>query len=129
MEKGVGAPVRGEKFYDRRRELASTWGDLETDNLLLLAPRRVGKTSLMLRLQDTAAEHGFRAVYCSVAGATSESRFLNEILKAIQKADGRRTATKALVEALSGFVQKRVRKVGPVELTDAAQEQWTTVGE
>ena len=129
MKKAVGPPVRGDSFYDRQQDLASIWDQLETENILLLAPRRVGKTSLMLRLQDTAAEHDFRAVYCSVEGATSEAGFLNEIIKAVQKADKRRTVADSLVESLAGFLKKRVRKVGPVELNDAAQEQWTTVGE
>lgn len=128
MKKVVGLPVRGDSFYDRKQELASIWGQLETEDILLLAPRRVGKTSLMLRLQDTADEFGFRAAYCSVAAATSESRFLNEIFKAIQKVDPRRRVVAALIKALDRFV-KRVRKVGPVEFSDAAQEQWTTVGE
>ncbi|MDQ3773238.1 MAG: hypothetical protein M3461_02095 [Pseudomonadota bacterium] len=47
MRNMTGPVVRGEDFFDREHEQARFWRDLETDNLLLLAPRRVGKTSLM----------------------------------------------------------------------------------
>lgn len=52
----VGKPVTGDDFFDRVREQRSLWNRLDTDNVLLLAPRRVGKTSLMYRLRDTAEE-------------------------------------------------------------------------
>lgn len=55
----VGSPVRGEDFFDREREQRRLWQHLATDHVLLLAPRRVGKTSLMLKLADDAAAKGF----------------------------------------------------------------------
>lgn len=51
------------------------WQYLYGDDLLLLAPRRVGKTSLMLRLRDTAGARGLEAAYLSVAGVEQRQRF------------------------------------------------------
>lgn len=76
IQNRVGKPVHGDNFFDREREQRSMWNRLETDNVLLLAPRRVGKTSLMWRLRDTAELHGFRASYCSVAGERDELGFV-----------------------------------------------------
>ena len=79
----VGPPVRGEDFFDREREQARIWRDLETDHLLLLAPRRVGKTSLMLRLCETAECHDFQAVYATVADVRDELEFVRRLYKVV----------------------------------------------
>ena len=49
MKNVTGLPVIGEDLYGRARELADLWEKLEQgEHVLMLAPRRVGKTSLML---------------------------------------------------------------------------------
>ncbi len=40
----VGTPVTGADFFDREPERRRLWDDLHRDHLLLLAPRRVGKS-------------------------------------------------------------------------------------
>lgn len=37
-----GRRVTGDDFYGREQEIARVWNRLETDHLLLSAPRRVG---------------------------------------------------------------------------------------
>src|SRR5580693_6198127 len=85
VRKAVGTPVRGDDFYDREDEQRLIWNQLESDSLLLLAPRRVGKTSLMLRLQDTAARHGFLSAYLSVAGVKTEFEFVRKLCEEVFK--------------------------------------------
>ena len=41
----IGSPVVGENFYGRKKELGQVREYLEANNILLAAPRRVGKTS------------------------------------------------------------------------------------
>lgn len=49
----VGPPARGDDFYDREELIKLVWDYLEEgNNILLAAPRRYGKTSLMYRLID-----------------------------------------------------------------------------
>ncbi len=57
VKKSMGKPVKGSNFFNRKRELRRLWRCLESDNVLLLAPRRVGKTSL--RIEDS--RHLFRS--------------------------------------------------------------------
>ena len=78
MHNLIGKPAEGEDFFDRERETRRLWERIDTDNVLLLAPRRVGKTSLMFRLRDGAEREGFHATYVSVADVTTETggRFL-----------------------------------------------------
>lgn len=72
MKLNVGNPVEGEDFFDREKEQQRAWRKLESSHLLMLAPRRIGKTSLILRLCATATEHGFQAVQCSFARCGDE---------------------------------------------------------
>ncbi|MCY4059575.1 MAG: ATP-binding protein [Gammaproteobacteria bacterium] len=47
----TGPPVIGDDLYGRQQEVDQLWTALERlENLLMLAPRRVGKTSLMREL-------------------------------------------------------------------------------
>ena len=48
----VGAPVRGADFYGRDSFVDLVWEKLNAGNVLLAAPRRFGKTSVMYRLID-----------------------------------------------------------------------------
>ncbi len=48
----VGTPVRGSDFFNRDELVELLWERLGSGNVLLAAPRRFGKTSLMYRLID-----------------------------------------------------------------------------
>jgi len=48
----VGTPARGSDFYDREELVALLWDHLDAGNVLVAAPRRFGKTTLMYRLID-----------------------------------------------------------------------------
>jgi hypothetical protein len=48
----VGSPVRGKDFYGREKFVELVWQKLKAGHVLLAAPRRFGKTSVMYRLID-----------------------------------------------------------------------------
>lgn len=75
--------MEGEDLFDREKEVKHLWDRLETDHILLLAPRRIGKTSLMLRLKSTAPEHGYRALVCSFAGCSDELDCVNTLIESV----------------------------------------------
>ena len=77
LKNTVGPPVSGGNFYDRAREQQRIWRRLDTNHVLLLAPRRVGKTSLMRRLEETAEQQQFSATYVSVADVSTEMVFVD----------------------------------------------------
>lgn len=83
MKLTVGNPVEGDDFFDREDEQKRAWRHLESDHLLMLAPRRIGKTSLIYRLRDTSQAHGFYSVYCSFAGCSDERDCVAELFKAL----------------------------------------------
>ncbi|MBV9469773.1 MAG: hypothetical protein JO316_00240 [Abitibacteriaceae bacterium] len=48
----VGPPVRGDDFFGRDAFMELVWQKIEAGHVLLAAPRRFGKTSVMYRLMD-----------------------------------------------------------------------------
>lgn len=48
----VGSPARGSDFWFRVDFINNLWESIEKHNVLLIAPRRIGKTSVMYRMLD-----------------------------------------------------------------------------
>lgn len=128
LQNAIGRPVRGASFYDREREQAALWERLANDHVLLLAPRRVGKTSLMLRLQETSHDHGFGSVYLSVSDAPSEVDFVRKLCMALEKGAGTRRVLSKLAEGPVGRMLQRIRKVAFLEFQQPSQVPWADLG-
>lgn len=122
----LGSPVEGGNFFNREREQARLWDRLESDNVLLLAPRRVGKTSLLYRLEATAESHGFIPIYLSVASHSTELSFLRaltEVLAQRAKVGARLLLT---LEQLG----ERIDKLSVAKLSvELVAKSWRDVGD
>jgi hypothetical protein len=129
----VGPPVSGGNFYDREPEQGQIWRRLDTDHLLLLAPRRVGKTSLMRKLGETAEQHGFQATYTSAAGVESELAFVEKVYGAVARLDRGKRALRRITKGPLGRFVKRIRKVAvlgtSVEFDAEAEMHWARLGQ
>ena len=100
--------------FDRTRETADLWQQFdEGRNLLMLAPRRIGKTVLLNHLRDMAADRGFRAVILDVEGYREEKDFFRQCCAAIQEelSTGAKVMT-ALGDRLSRVFKGRTEGVG-----------------
>jgi hypothetical protein len=82
----MGRLAEGSAFYDRRSIIADAWELLRTSNLLLLAPRRVGKSSLLNRMNEEAGHRGYRSVYLSIPDAEDELDFIKRLVHSFQRA-------------------------------------------
>ena len=83
MKNSVGQAVRGKDFWKRKNELASLWSAIESgSHILLVAPRRVGKTSIMFNLQDEPQE-GYIVVYMDTESANAENEFWQKLFQAL----------------------------------------------
>jgi len=123
----VGSPVKGPDFFAREAEQARMWRDLQTDNLLLLAPRRVGKTSLMLRLQADAPRNDYRAVFFTVADISTELGFVRRMHEHVVSP----TMLSRLQRSELGAVTLTKLGAGPIslELDTSAEERWQHLGD
>jgi uncharacterized protein len=84
VENVVGKPVVGENFFGRERELDELDRITQNEHVLLLAPRRVGKTSLLYALSSKVdRESTAVGVFVSAAAARTELEFVRAVLKAV----------------------------------------------
>ena len=71
-------------FVGRQRELAALVTDLAAGvNVVLIAPRRYGKSSLVLRALDQVADSGVLTAYVDLERTTSKERFAAHLARAI----------------------------------------------
>ena len=99
-------------FYDRQWEQQQLHTLIQGgQNVLVTAPRRVGKTQLTFKLLDWATSEGWLAAFADVQHAINEADFLDEVCRALTEAgirpkalDQLKNTTKALRKILSPTV-------------------------
>lgn len=132
MRNITGAVAEGRDFFNRVNEIEAFWRDLETDNLLLLAPRRVGKTSLMRKMEENAGEHGFSPVFVDVSDCADELRFVERLYVSILETNAGDRLWNRVKESWLGQTIQRVQKIGGAGFSvefRANDAAWSRLGE
>lgn len=80
----VGSPARDDDFCFRQEFLEDLWEDLEKHNVLLLAPRRTGKTSVMYRMLDKPKE-SWLVIHLNVEDLKTPDDFIISLIDAINE--------------------------------------------
>jgi uncharacterized protein len=129
----TGSPVRGESFFNRDKEIARIWDFLHTDHLLLLAPRRVGKTSALFRVQADAQQHGAHAVYVSAAkGIQDELAFVQKLYEVIAENPAAAPLLDELKKGRFGRLFSRIQSFSLMDLEVAFRDDevrdWQKLG-
>jgi hypothetical protein len=75
----VGPPVRGTDFYGREALVDLIWQKLSVGNVLLAAPRRFGKTSVMYRLMD-GPRPGYKLVHADLEHLTEPAQLIAQLV-------------------------------------------------
>jgi len=71
--------------FGRSREISELWREFSYGkNLLMLAPRRIGKTVVLNELKNSASENGFTAILIDVEGYSDEKAFFRDCCLSIQ---------------------------------------------
>lgn len=130
MRNTRGKAAIAEDFFGRNHELAELRETLRRDNVLLLAPRRVGKTSLMHAVASRWRAEGGSALFVDVQGAATELQFVRRLAAAIDKSGGDgliASARRRMSQAVQA-VAKLGGSAGPVglefELRSASDDDW-----
>lgn len=77
----IGAPVTGEDFYGRHREVENARRYLnERQSLLLSAPRRIGKSSLAKKLLAEMDAQNWKCIYIDLQGIATKEAFLRKLI-------------------------------------------------
>lgn len=137
MDNIAGSPVEGENFFSREKDIARLREILENDDILLLGPRRIGKTSIARAVMALVRNESWRAIEINVASCVDERGFLDKLnatlAPELDSLAGK--ARNAIGEAFSGM-GKRIKSVKlpipgagsvGVDLTQAEEEDWTAV--
>jgi AAA+ ATPase superfamily predicted ATPase len=81
-----GTIVRGDFFYDRREESQRIITTLTNgNNMVLFAPRRYGKTSLVFRIIEQLEAQGYMCIYFDFLPVYSIETFVSLYISAIEK--------------------------------------------
>jgi len=81
-----GNIVKGVHFFDRKEETKRIVSTLQGgNNIVLFAPRRFGKTSLVFKAVEELEKLGFRCIYIDFMSIYSRESFIENYLKAILK--------------------------------------------
>lgn len=88
MRNIIGNPAEGDDFFDRPKVLANLLSELANlANILLVAPRRVGKTSLVIRLQELWKSKAHqKGIFLNVEGQTDEFAFAERLIEELASA-------------------------------------------
>jgi len=99
--------------FDRDKECERFWRLFDKGkNILMLAPRRVGKTVLLNRLKEESESHKYHAIVLDVQGYHDEKSFFRQMCAAIQEEIG---FGKAI---LTSFADRFKRIVSGNEISD-----------
>ena len=130
MRNIIGQAVVGDDLYGRDYEIARIWERLEQgEHILMLAPRRVGKTSVMLELRHAPHEN-WDVLYVGVERGDSPADCVAAIMAALAAEPRYRSRIEAL--PFSSAVRDLLARVSigvdinvlRVELRDATGRDW-----
>ena len=106
-----GVAVEGDNFTDREKETKRLKQDFENgQNVVLISPRRMGKTSLVRRVQSVVDKKKVCVVYIDAYDCRNEYDFYNKFAAALMK----QTAGKAeaVMKNIKEFLVRLSPKVG-----------------
>lgn len=111
MKIQTGKPVRGDEYFVRTALIDRAWRILEDGrHVLIVAPRRVGKTSLMYYLHDNP-KPGYQFVYVITESDNNENDFYRKIVNKVMKTDLVRKSEK--VKSFFKLHLPNIEKIGP----------------
>ena len=128
MESVAGAPVVGDDLFGREQELAHIWQMLERGaHVLMTAPRRVGKTSLMRELERDPRD-GWIVAYADVEACTEPGGVVAEILGEIAEKEEFKKRYRDEMSDLFGKISERVSSISvatlKAEIRSAVKSNW-----
>ena len=118
----VGQTVRGENFWNRKIEVDNIWDALNSgSHILLTAPRRVGKTSIMYKVLDEPQDNTI-VLYVDTESADSKNEFWYKLFNRLLEEEflnTLKTKAKNLYENIKSINAKKLTLTG-VEFEDGS---------
>lgn len=101
-----GKEVSGDQFYDRREISDELYRMLSegSSNVVMYAPRRYGKTSLVLKVLERFGQDGIPSVHFDVSKVPTLERFLDEYASSVYAIGGKLQNIAHLIEEFVGHL-------------------------
>lgn len=137
MRNIAGSPVEGENFFGRDDIARHLREILSHDDILLLGPRRIGKTSLARAVMALSRAEGWKVVEIVVASCNDEKGFLDKLEDALKKAldsfagklwDGMREKLGTLGKRIKSLKVGGFGATAEVGLGSTDADDWIKVG-
>lgn len=115
MKNIVGNVAQGENFFPRTNEIKKIKRALDSgSHIQIAAPRRVGKTSILLYLKDNPF-NGYHFVYVITESVFTENQFYKRIYQEILKSDVI-SNTKSVIEQLKASGNKYLKRIKSISI-------------
>jgi len=133
----VSGPAMGDDFFNRKKEIQEILSSLKKDSVLLISPRRYGKTSLMREIEKELRERGNTCFFLDVMCVDKPEEFvveLADVLFAESETEIRRKFLKALkgvfdrIEEIEASTQGVRVKFKDLLLKEVKGKTWTRDG-
>ena len=114
MKITTGQAARGENFFKRPILINKLWRKIDSESSIIIsAPRRVGKTSLMRYVEDNPKDK-YYIIYVITESVYNENKYYKEIVKAILNCDSIKKRDKVInsIKDLAKNIFKSIDEVG-----------------
>ncbi|MEW6410587.1 MAG: hypothetical protein AB1488_10855 [Nitrospirota bacterium] len=109
----IGNIAKGKDLWNRHEEIKNIWKALETSSVLLTAPRRFGKTSIMYHLYENPMRD-FKSFFLDTEGMGEPKDFLSALITKILSD----SKIRSKVFSMAKWIKNIVGKIEEIEVAD-----------
>ncbi len=128
----IGNVAKGDDLWDRKEVIDEIWRILEKGNVLLKAPRRFGKSSVMYNLYERPRD-GFIVVFQDTEGINDPADFITTLLSSIRQhesiGDRFKKAIKDIVKSAASWLEEVEIAEFRLKLKEHIRDKWQEKGE
>lgn len=110
MQINPGGRPNTKDVMGRNNEIARYWGVLERQGLVISAERRIGKTHIVLKMQDEC-RNGYLPIYQDLEGVHSIADLVRSIYGTVQQSSRASPSLKARIVKWSGLLPGKIAGV------------------
>jgi len=123
----VGSPATGIDFIDREKLIPYIENILEKNSVLLVAPRRFGKTSIMRKVETNLLARNIPCIFIDVERVTTPWELVTELIMAITESKyiGRKTKFFSALKRTPAIIKEHFAEIGTDEFHTILRENNT----
>jgi hypothetical protein len=127
MKNVVGQVARDDDFFPRDKIIKRLWKQIKNgSSVLISAPRRVGKTSIMRFMQDNS-DSGYEIIYIMTESIDNESDYYKRLWDEVLENDLSETGFKKFKTRSQDSIKKIISKISSVKADGVDLANTTTI--